>query len=334
MKTLKQLALLALGCGLCGGLLYFGGVDRIPGPDEMLLWPLAGGFLLTTAVAWSVAVRWGILANALSQQRLAGWHDYYFYYISCLVVGLAVPKDLADFGGRTVWLRQAHKIDLARAGTSVVVDRICDILTALLFLVAALPFWLGWVDAAWGALLMGAAAIAVLALLFLRSDLLLENLDRGIGWTARAASRLPFVADIEERLPRLGGLEGNLGLRLFLLSICKFGCVVASLVLYAEALDIPIPSHLFLLGAPVAQVAYLFAFTPGGLGILELGWFTILTLGGVASESASAYVVIQRLLVTLLLVALVGLSYGYYALAAIFGGGRVGESNGEGAASA
>ena len=77
------------------------------------------------------------------------------------------------------------------------------------------------------------------------------------------------------------------------------------LILFAKALNLSIASLLIFLATPVGQFAYLFSFTPGGLGIFEAGWFGILTYGGgVNPQSVSMFVVGQRFL-TILLVSVI-----------------------------
>lgn len=56
-----------------------------------------------------------------------------------------------------------------------------------------------------------------------------------------------------------------------------------------------------LLGTPAGQLTYLFAFTSGGLGIFEAGWFAILRLGGVTMEHVIIFVVGQRILTIILI---------------------------------
>jgi uncharacterized membrane protein YbhN (UPF0104 family) len=96
-------------------------------------------------------------------------------------------------------------------------------------------------------------------------------------------------------------------LRAFLLSIIKFCFTVTRMVLFASALNLSISPALILLGTPVGQLSYLFAFTPGGLGIFDAGWYAILRVGGVSLKSATQFVVGQRFL-TMGLIWLIALS--------------------------
>lgn len=316
LKTVLQLALLALGILICGALLHFGDLSVLPGPDDLALAPLVGGLATTTGIVLCVALRWGSISNALGGERLATWHEYYFYFVGCQLVSLAVPKDLADLGGRTIWLRQAHKVPIARAGTSVVIDRLCDLFITLIFLVAVAPHWLGLVSAPTAVLLMGCWTLVGFLVLYFRHGVILHRVEQLARWGGGLLARLPGQARLASEIPSLELIDRGLSVRLFVLSLCKFACVVGSLVLFSLALRVPVPAELLLLGAPVAQVTYLFAFTPGGLGIFELGWFAILTFGGVAAGVASVFVVSQRLITILWLGVLFVLSQSYLTLAA------------------
>jgi uncharacterized membrane protein YbhN (UPF0104 family) len=100
--------------------------------------------------------------------------------------------------------------------------------------------------------------------------------------------------------------------RVYLFSLFKFGCTTGRLVLFALTLNVPISPTLILLGTPVAQLTYLFAFTPGGLGIFEAGWLAILILGGVSWDHAMIFVVGQRILTVILVGLLAVLSQFLY----------------------
>ena len=78
LKTVLQLAFLALGILICGALLYFGDLSVLPGLDERALGPLVGALATTTGITLCVGLRWGSISNALGGERLATWHEYYF----------------------------------------------------------------------------------------------------------------------------------------------------------------------------------------------------------------------------------------------------------------
>lgn len=297
----KHLFLLGVGLALFGLLIGLGGADSLRQLGRLQPIPLAGALLATLGITSAIAGRWGILANALGGGRVAAWHDYYHCFIVSRALGFILPKDVTDLGGRTVWLNQLHGLALSRAGTSVLCDRLSDVLSTSIFLLAALPYWLGWVRAPVAIGLMLGLATVVGGLLFVGY----RPLVTGAAWLAngglRLAHRLPWLRKRSFGLLSVTGLDRGIVLWVYLFSLAKFVCTAGRLVFFALALSLPISPTLILLGTPVGQLSYLFAFTPGGLGIFEVGWFAILRVGGVATEYATTFVVGQRILTAILI---------------------------------
>ena len=70
---------------------------------------------------------------------------------------------------------------------------------------------------------------------------------------------------------------------------------MARLVWIADALSLKIPWPWLVLGLPIAQLSLLLTLTPGALGTFELGWYGVLALGGVKSETILAFLIGRRL---------------------------------------
>lgn len=314
----KHFFLLGVGLALLGLLISLGGGDSLCRLGRMRPLPLVEALLVTLGITGATAGRWGILANALGGGRVAMWHDYYHYFVVSRALGFILPKDVTDLGGRTVWLNQLHGLGLFRAGASVLFDRLLDLLCMSVFLLATLPYWLGWVQAPVGIGLMFGLAAAVGGLLFVSYRSLMTSavclLNKGL----LLAHRIPWL---RKRLPEMlgvAGLDRGMVLRVYSFSLVKFACTAGRLVFFASALSLPISPTLILLGMPLGQLSYLFAFTPGGLGIFEAGWFAILKLGGVATEYATTFVVGQRILTLILIGMLALLSQILYVLRRYF----------------
>lgn len=299
---------------LFGSILYLGGGESLPELGQLRLIPLAGALLATIGITGSIASRWGTLANALGGGRIGAWHDYYHYFIVSRMLGFLVPKDISDLGGRTVWLNQLHGLTLSRAGASVIIDRLFDMLCAAIFLLSVLPYWLGCFQASVGIGLMFVLAVVVGTMLFIGHGLLMAGATRLLNRGLLLAHQIPWA---RKRLPEILSitvLDRDTVLRAYLFSVVKFVCTAGRLVFFALALSLPISPTLVLLGTPLGQLSYLFAFTPGGLGIFEAGWFAILKFGGVATGSATMFVVGQRILTVVLSGLLALLSQVLYTL--------------------
>lgn len=297
----KHISFLGFGLALFGLFVYINGVEGFSRLRQLELIPLGGALLATIGITGSIAGRWGTLTNAVCGSRVARWLDYYHYFIINRALGFIFPKDITDLVGRSVWLKQLHGLSLPQAGASVVFDRLFDVISATMFLLASLPYWLGWVNAAAGIVLMLGFATVVGGLLFVGHRLLLTGgewlMNRGF-WLIH---RVPWLRKCSSNLLNLSLLDRGVVLQAYLLSLIKFGCTAGRLVLFAVALNVPIAPMLILLCTPVGQLTYLFAFTPGGLGIFETGWFGILRIGGVTTEHAMTFVVGQRILTVILI---------------------------------
>ena len=303
----KHISFLGFGLGLFGLFAYLSGVEGFSRLRHLQLIPLGGALLATLGITGSIAVRWGTLANAVGGKRVARWLDYYHYFIINRVLGFVLPKDITDLVGRSVWLKQSHGLSLSRAGASVVLDRLFDAMTLTMFLVASLPYWLRWVNAAVGIVLMVGFCIVVGFLLFSRHKPLLS----GVEWLMNGALwliyRVPWFRKRPSNLVlNLNLIDRSVVLRAYLFSVTKFVCVAGRMVFFAVALTVPISPMLLVLCTPVGQLTYLFAFTPGGLGIFEAGWIGILSLGGVKMEHAMTFVVGQRIL-TIIMIAILAI---------------------------
>ena len=297
---LKHLFFFGSGLFLFGLFVYLNRAEGWHHLRHVRLLPLAVALLASFGITASIAIRWGTLANAVGGGRKAAWHDYYHYFIISRILGFILPKDITDLAGRTAWLNQSHGFSLPQSGASVVLDRLFDVGTTAMFLAASLLYWLGWVSAqvAIGLMLAFTAVVGVLSLVCHKRFLI------GLTWVIDGGFRLihllPWIGKRSSNSLQLTSLEQGVVQRVYLFSLFKFGCTTGRLVLFALALNVPISPTLILLGTPVAQLTYLFAFTPGGLGIFEAGWLAILILGEVSRDHAMIFVVGQRILTVIL----------------------------------
>jgi uncharacterized protein (TIRG00374 family) len=306
--------LLAVGLSILAVLLKLSQVERIEEVFLGLHWlPLAGALIATVLNVLFIALRWGTIANKLAGRRVARWSEYFYYFTVGRALGFVIPKDLSDVGGRTVSLNQLHGMRLAPAASSVVLDRLSDVLGTGVFLVASIPYWAGWVDERAGLVCM-AGVVSLVGLFFLlgRGTVKLAALSRmanmvltRLQYRRRAAGRALF--SLPEKDVPVAELRP-----IFLLSAAKFISTAARMALFASALGLSISPALIFLGTPLGQLSYLVAFTPGGLGIFELGWFGILKWGGVASADSVLFVFGQRVWTVIMIGVVAVFSQLYY----------------------
>jgi hypothetical protein len=66
-----------------------------------------------------------------------------------------------------------------------------------------------------------------------------------------------------------------------------------------EAFDLGISPWVIFAIWPVVQLTVVSGVTPGGLGIVDLGWLGLLVAAGIGTAEASTFVIIQRAGLTL-----------------------------------
>jgi uncharacterized protein (TIRG00374 family) len=290
---------LLLGLLLFSLLIFFGDFSSLQRLTSLRIWPLVGAFVCTLGIAFSVGLRWGVLTRALAGRKVTHWLQFCYYFLLNRMLGFFVPKDLSDLGGRAALLVGKHKVPVALAGLSVVLDRVSDVLVMLIFLGPSVLFFSDLVTASVGITLMVALVIAVFLGLRFGHHHILRFSVNAYNWFIKWLSRLPVLRRRTWKPVQSLNLSLAVLQRAYLLSLMKFIFTVLRWVCFALALRIPGSMGMFLFGTPVGQLSFLFAFTPGGLGIFEAGWFAILSRAGLAETYISPLLVGQRVFTTL-----------------------------------
>ena len=295
---------LAIGLALFAYLFHKGGASSIAATADLRVPPLVGAFVCTAGIAAIVGLRWATLLEALAGRRTSDWRSCSQYFLWTRVLGMVIPKDLSDLGGRTTALMAGGQVSLRHAAASVLLDRGFDLAIVILFLGPSLLFLSGTASAGVSVTLMTLSATAFYTVLRLAHRSILRLAVRLYNGLARIVARLPLLRRWSPET--VGGLElpvEAIG-RAFAFSLIKFLLACLRLMSFSWALDAPVSPTVFLLGAPVGQLSLLLAFTPGGLGIYELGWYGVLTSMAVPDVHVSAFLVVQRVLTTLFVVVL------------------------------
>ena len=308
---LKHLLQLGIGLALFGILLYLGGPDSLQKLTQLRGLSLVGAFFCTLAIAGSIAGRWGTIAFTLAGRHLAPWNAYLYYFFLNRTLGFFLPKDLTDLGGRAMALHRLHGVPFSLAGASVFFDRVFDVAILILFLPAALAYWTGWISIGVAVGMMVSAAASLFVILGVAHRQVVVGSIRLLNWGIAQLSR---IWKSSPRPLRILEMTRPALRKAYILSLVKFASTVLRSILFSQALETPIPSHVLLLGTPVGQLGYLFAFTPGGLGIFEAGWYALFSIAGIPKETAILFLVEQRVLTYLCVLVWTLISYVYNAL--------------------
>ncbi len=271
--------------------------------------PLFFAFIATIGITLSIAVRWGAFANRLANRKLISWGEYYHYFLINRVLGHIFPKDLSDMAGRTLCLK-SRDLPLIHSATSVVLDRVFDLLTTGGFLIAAVPFWLKMCSAQQSILLMVCMPLLVLGVLTVNGRVFMMILFNCLNLIIKLLIFIPYFKKIRMGFLSFENIDSRVAVNAFLLSLTKFFFTVLRFVCFSMAMGGNISPELILLGTPLGQITYLVSFTPGGLGIFEAGWFAIFLAGGVEQAIAAQFVVVQRVFSFVFLCMLTVSNYG------------------------
>lgn len=217
------------------------------------------------------------------------------------------PARLGDIV-RPYLLGTIENIPVARAYSTVVIERAMDGLTVVLFLLVLLPVLPNlppeWVTSG---LILGAIGIGLLVALALIS---LQR-ERGVAFLRKLASPFKFL-DREGLWHFIGNLIDGFGVTrtprplvtagFWSLEVWIFGSVLAWVTLYA--MDIQLPLAAGVLVQVAAALAVTVAPSPGQVGVFHLITVTVLKLYGIDPSQALAYAFVLHGLTYILLMLL------------------------------
>jgi uncharacterized protein (TIRG00374 family) len=253
-------------------------LETLAEAEYLYLIPATVGILL---YLFARAIRWRILLGPKVSLLTAFWVTNIGYLVSNVL-----PFRLGD-PARAVVVGLEGNISTAAALSTVVVERVLDMLMVVVLLLGLLPF-LGQAESALGAgLIAGAAALVAFAVLLF----LAFKPDWGRRVLRSVLCRVPFV-DEERWAPKFDGLfeglaplrSGRRGLALLGWTVIVWACVVVFYWFFLQAFmdEVPVLAAPFLvctLGLGMAIPS-----SPGALGVFEAVARYALTIPFAVSE--------------------------------------------------
>jgi uncharacterized protein (TIRG00374 family) len=317
----KRNRILSWGINLAGLLalgliLYLGGVQawqQILSADWRYVLAALAATLLWNLVS---AYRWSLIAAQISSEAAACPYRYFFtYQMIGMVTGQVLPVTVGMLGGRPAALSLSRGVSLKRAAASVFLDKLFDLILALLLVVPVALYLVHWISFSLALGLMASMVLVGGALIGL-------EYTPAVQWLAHVAAKLSrplvhvpvigqkFASRLPEQLDRLATeslLPNRLAVQVFALTLVNYALLSARLFYVAQALRLNIPWHLLMMGVCITQLAIVFSVTPGSLGFLEGGWGAVLGLAGLTLDQFTFFVIGRRafLLVFTLLTTLV-----------------------------
>jgi uncharacterized protein (TIRG00374 family) len=260
-------------------------------------------FLLSTATALS-ATRLRLVTHSLAGQQLGSWQRYYYLNITARAIGLVIPRSLSTFAGKPVALRSLG-LSIKHSVWTVLVDSGFDLLLLGALLIPALLFLGGRTSAQVTlVLVLGLVLTLMGGFWWITAG---DSLLRVVRWAERIPcleAILPFTS--EEATGLL--LQRLVAVRALGLTLLLNAALAACYHHISRAVGLSHPWIVIAAGFPAVQLCLVLAVTPGGLGLLDAGWYGVLLMGGVPRNDALTFVVAQRAYVFIFVLACAGFS--------------------------
>jgi len=289
-----------VGLSVLGLLVYMGGDRAIqttlrPTLGFVLLSFLANVFLLATS-----SVRLGYVINSMERYKVCSYYRYFVCFVTGRFFSTYLPQTGSDFLLRPGLLNRIAGVTLRRGIYATLVEKIFDSMLVLSVIPSAVLYLLNIIPG-YGVFFIVLAFLGIVLSLIMRgSSVFLIVVKRVLLWLYIGLSKLPLLnrltrnEHLEDLRKTLGLLERRGLLIIFAMTLVRQLFLVCQLYFLVAALSLSIPFAILFVGIAIAQSSMLFAFTPGGLGILEGGWYAVLAVAGIPEAERVAFLIGQR----------------------------------------
>ena len=210
---------------------------------------------------------------------------------------MLLPKELVEFFGRTLWLNRTFAVPLLSASSSVLADRLLDVVGLGIILCPAVCFFIFNTSLYMTAIILALCIFAGGVILFFTGSKSFAMLHACLWRASALLARLR-----KKKLDPSGFIMPSISRKNLLLAyvatLIKLLLASACYWAFARSLNMQVELLAFILAGPIVQIFFLISFTAGGAGFLEAGWYWTLTTLGIDAASISTYLVAQRLFFT------------------------------------
>jgi uncharacterized protein (TIRG00374 family) len=301
-KTLRRV-LSVLGIMIFGAILFYGGVEALRQLARANLLYLGCAFVAAGLAALVTSARWGLIVDSLEGSTAHSRLHYFYYVMMGKISSTFVSQYVGDYGVRPLALKASGDTSMGRALYSVLLDRLFDLALSLVFLGPGL-LYLGGLFSPEVLMLLVVLLVGVYWAVSARNHHLLSEL---MGLIVRA------LGGKGSSVPLLGGFLGKLastleGARIGfeqvgrrcittanVLTLGRYLAMAMRAYFIAVALGLSIPFWLVFLAVGLVRFTLLFAVAPGRLGVLEVGWYGVLALGGIPAATIIPFLLGLRL---------------------------------------
>lgn len=284
-------------------ILYLGG----PKPWQQMI---QGDWRYVLA-AFAVTLIWNLLATyrwLLIVHHLTGgttispFRYFYTYHMIGMLTGQVMPISIGMLGARPVALNLATRLPLKRSALSVLLDKLFDLILALVIVGPVALYLVGWIRLSLAYELIAGLALLTVVLIAWQYEPVLRWVGKVGERLSQPLGRMPVIGERIihrlqpqfERLSREAFLSNSVAVWAFIVTLVMYALLSARLVYMAEAVRLGIPWHILAMSVAVTQLTLIFSITPGSLGFLEGGWAAVFTLAGLTLEQFTTFVIARR----------------------------------------
>jgi uncharacterized protein (TIRG00374 family) len=296
---------------------YFGGKQALkttfePRIDFLLV------HILATILAWTTsAVRWGHIVNTLEGKKVCSFYHYFVFLVTGRFFGLYISRAGGDLLLRPGLLNRVSGVTLKKSFYSTFLEKFLDSIFLFIFIIPSSIFLLN-MTSIYGAIgISGLLLLILFYLLVMKKEATFRIQKRIVLFTLSTIKKVPFLNKLSlvnnprnvNNLESLALINKRTISIILLLTCIRYIFLISRLYFLVLALGLSIPLSIVIFGLPVVQFGLLFGFTPGGLGVLEGGWYAVFALTGIAQEDRLAFLLAQRIYLILLTTAVFLINY-------------------------
>lgn len=311
---------LVIGILLISLIVYLGGKGSIKQILDANLFFLLCSALVTILLVLTTSIRWGVIVNTIENKKVVSYFDCLYYLLLSRTFGLVGSQLTGDIGGRTLILKLTKNVKLKNGLLSVFIDRFQDLFLLIVLVVLTILYLQGTLNQII-TLFLYIIILPIYLLLFTFS------FNKLFGFTLNLFSsglhkineifHCKKIADWKNRLTSQSQktlFSKDINFRISFLTLSRFFLIVFQFYFISESLSTDISFVKILFSIPIAQLSFLIALTPGGLGIYDFGWYGVLYLLGVPEGQIIPFVIGQRIFLIVFTLFLTTVIYSIYNL--------------------
>lgn len=310
LKKYKKIILAVLGIALFLFIIFLNKEFSLRQFANINYWYLFLSFLSMYLAMILAATRWGWIVNILQNKKVMPYRKYFFYFSLSQLLGFFSFQELSAFGAQAGILL-TKKMGFKKIINVYLIDKLFNTINLLIIVLFSVLYFIGLINIQTAAILI---IISFLGFYFIISNpkinftLLIFYLNKIFN---KLTKKFPFSktkTKLEKEDKKIILLPKIIK-KIYLLSFTKFFFFATSAFFVFKALNLDINFIQVILAFPIAQLTLVFAITPGGLGILETGWFALLKLIGFSPININTFLIGYRAVLYIALVLITFINY-------------------------